>query len=119
MIMDEFAAVVDKCQVTLVTDPVVCTPPPVMEASSPKVMPVGVMPLNSRLQITRPLEMGSMPRPGGAAQLPDREGPPRHEPGAADVKTAAPGRAPMARGRGSTSSAWGGSPAAQCAFIWT
>ena len=42
--------------------PGVCTPPPVMEASSPKVMPVGVIPANSRLTITRPLLMGSMPQ---------------------------------------------------------
>ena len=42
--------------------PGVCTPPPVMLASSPKVMPVGVIPLYSRLTMTRPFASGMMPQ---------------------------------------------------------
>ena len=42
--------------------PGVCTPPPVMEASSEKLMPMGVMPTCSRLTMTTPLDRGSMPQ---------------------------------------------------------
>ena len=42
--------------------PGVCTPPPVMEAISEKVMPSGVMPANSRQVMTTPMETGSMPQ---------------------------------------------------------
>ena len=39
----------------------VWTPPPVQEASSPKVIPAGVMPLYSRFTTMKPLDIGSMP----------------------------------------------------------
>ena len=42
--------------------PGVCTPPPVMDAISEKLMPSGVMPTCSRLTMTTPLDSGSMPQ---------------------------------------------------------
>ena len=42
--------------------PGVCTPPPVMEAISEKVMPRGVMPACSRQVMTTPMVTGSTPQ---------------------------------------------------------
>ena len=43
-------------------NPGVCTPPPVMEASSENVIPIGVIPAYSRFAMQTPFDSGSIPQ---------------------------------------------------------